>query len=174
MHEVRIDPSLSKAGRYEEMTRSLTSLLDGESDALANLSNAAALLAQALDRINWCGFYLLRGEELVLGPFQGKPACVRIRLGQGVCGTAVAENRTINVPDVSKVPNYLACSTATKSELVVLIRSGGRIIAQIDIDSHELDAFDAHTVASVERVADWLGRAHAERDPSGVARSTSD
>jgi len=139
------------------------------------LSSAVRLLHESNPRFHWTGIYELFPDNVLrLGPFIGAPTDhVFIAMGQGVCGTAVAENRTINVPDVSKVPNYLACSTATRSELVVLIRSGGRIIAQIDIDSHELDAFDSHAVASVERVADWLGRAHAMRDQTGAAKGAS-
>jgi L-methionine (R)-S-oxide reductase len=151
MHEVRIDPSLSKSGRYEEMTRSLVSLLDGESDALANLSNAASLLAQTLDRINWCGFYLLRAEELVLGPFQGKPACVRIPLGQGVCGTAAARRETLVVPDVSRFPGHIACDPASRSEIVVPILESGDLRGVLDVDAPEPGRFDEEDRAGLER-----------------------
>jgi L-methionine (R)-S-oxide reductase len=151
MHEVRIDPSLSKSGRYEEMTRSLVSLLDGECDALANLSNAASLLAQTLDRINWCGFYLLRAEELVLGPFQGKPACVRIPLGQGVCGTAAARRETLVVPDVSRFPGHIACDPASRSEIVVPILESGDLRGVLDVDAPEPGRFDEEDRAGLER-----------------------
>src|SRR5216684_3022135 len=100
MFAADIDRALPKKELYRELAAALESLLAGESDALANLANASALLAQALERINWCGFYLLRGEELVLGPFQGRPACVRIALGRGVCGTAAQRRQTLVVPDV--------------------------------------------------------------------------
>ena len=142
MHEVRIDPTLSTAGRYAEMARSLESLLEGERDPLANLSNAAALLAQSLDRVNWCGFYLLRGGELVLGPFQGKPACVRIPLGQGVCGTAAARRETLVVPDVNRFPGHIACDAASRSEIVVPILQDGRLRGVLDVDSPETGRFD--------------------------------
>lgn len=114
-------------------------------------------------RFHWTGIYELFPDNVLrLGPFVGAPTDhVFIAVGRGVCGTAVAEKRTINVPDVRKVANYLACSTSTRSELVVLIRRGDRIFSQIDIDSHELDAFDPTTVEAVERVADWLAEAYA-------------
>ncbi len=164
MQEVRIDPSLSKADRYEEMSRSLASLLEGELDALANLSNAAALLAQSLDRINWCGFYLLRGSELVLGPFQGKPACVRIPLGQGVCGTAAAGGMTLVVPDVSRFPGHIACDPASRSEIVVPIVEDGVLRGVLDVDAPEMARFDDEDRAGLERYVaalipriDWPG-----------------
>ena len=124
-----------------DLKRSLEALLEGESDALANLSNAAALLAQSLDRINWCGFYLLRGEELVLGPFQGKPACVRIRLGQGVCGTAARRRETVIVPDVEQFPGHITCDPASRSEIVVPILDGGVLRGVLDVDSPEPGRF---------------------------------
>ena len=131
------------------------------------------LLAKAVERLHdshpqfhWTGIYELFPDNVLrLGPFVGAPTDhVFIAVGRGVCGTAVAERRNINVPDVSKATNYLACSTATKSELVVLIRRGERIFAQIDIDSHEIDAFDGHAVTQVERLADWLADAYVHRE----------
>src|SRR5512132_3322109 len=104
MFSVEIDRTRGKADLYRDLAASLAALLAGETDALANLANASGLLAQALERINWCGFYLLRGQELVLGPFQGKPACVRIPLGKGVCGSAARERATLVVPDVTRFP----------------------------------------------------------------------
>jgi L-methionine (R)-S-oxide reductase len=156
MQEIRIDPSLSKVGRYAEMTRSLESLLEGESDALANLSNAAALLAQSLDRINWCGFYLLRGEELVLGPFQGKPACVRIPVGRGVCGTAAARRATLVVPDVSRFPGHIACDPASRSEIVVPILENGALRGVLDVDAPEPARFDDEDRIGLERYVEAL------------------
>ena len=156
MQEVRIDPSLSKAGRYAETARALESLLEGESDPLANLSNAAALLAQSLDRVNWCGFYLLRGEELVLGPFQGKPACVRIPLGQGVCGTAAARRETLVVPDVNRFPGHIACDAASRSEIVVPILENGVLRGVLDVDAPEPARFDGEDRAGLERYVEVL------------------
>jgi L-methionine (R)-S-oxide reductase len=156
VQEVRIDSSLSKAGRYEEMTRSLESLLDGESDALANLSNAAALLARSLDRINWCGFYLVRGSELVLGPFQGKPACVRIPVGKGVCGTAAARLETLVVPDVNRFPGHIACDPASRSEIVVPILESGALRGVLDVDAPEPARFDEEDRTGLERYVEAL------------------
>lgn len=156
MQEVRIDPSLSKAGRYAEMARSLESLLEGESDPLANLSNAAALLAQSLDRVNWCGFYLLRGGELVLGPFQGKPACVRIPLGQGVCGAAAARRETLVVPDVNRFPGHIACDAASRSEIVVPILEDGVLRGVLDVDGPEPARFDDEDRTGLERYVEVL------------------
>jgi L-methionine (R)-S-oxide reductase len=127
---------------YKDLAASLDALLDGETDALANLSNASGLLAEALPGINWCGFYLLRGGELVLGPFQGKPACVRIPLGKGVCGTAAARRETLVVPDVEKFPGHIACDAASRSEIVVPILEGRRLHGVLDVDAPEPDRFD--------------------------------
>jgi len=134
------------------------------------LASAVEYLHASHPRFHWTGIYELFPDNVLrLGPFIGAPTDhVFIAVGQGVCGTAVAERRTMNVPDVSKAPNYLACSTATRSELVVLIRGGSEIFAQIDIDSHELDAFDSEMVAGVEKVADWLATAYADRHGADV------
>ena len=134
----------------------------------ALLSSAVTLLHESHPKFHWTGIYELFPDDVLrLGPFVGAPTDhVFIAVGKGVCGTAVAERRNINVPDVSKVSNYLACSTSTKSELVVLIRRGDTIYAQIDIDSHEPGDFDADAVQRVERVADWLAQAYARHERS--------
>jgi GAF domain-containing protein len=130
------------------------------------LAAAVELLHNASPRFHWTGIYeLFPDQTLRLGPFIGAPTDhVFIGVGRGVCGTAVAEKRNLNIPDVAKLSNYLACSTSTRSELVVLIRKGEKIFAQIDIDSHELAAFDAGAVALVETVADWLADLYAQRE----------
>jgi L-methionine (R)-S-oxide reductase len=148
---VDLDPSASKSERYRATVASLESLLEGEGDSLANLANAAALLAQSVEAINWCGFYLLRGEELVLGPFQGKPACIRIPLGQGVCGTAAARRETLVVPDVSRFPGHIACDSASRSEIVVPIVESGHLRGVLDVDAPEPDRFDDEDRAGLER-----------------------
>ncbi len=150
MHEVSIDRGLAKPALYRELARSLEALLEGETDPLANLANASALLAQALDRINWCGFYLLRSGELVLGPFQGRTACVRIALGKGVCGTAASRRETLVVPDVHAFPGHIACDAASRSEMVVPILDGGVLRGVLDVDAPETARFDAEDRAGLE------------------------
>lgn len=113
----------------------------GEDDLIANLSNTSATLWQFLERISWCGFYLMRNGELVLGPFQGKPACRRIAVGKGVCGAAVQEDKTQIVANVLEFPGHIACDSASRSEIVVPIHHNGRVIAVLDIDSAEFDRF---------------------------------
>jgi L-methionine (R)-S-oxide reductase len=140
-----------KGELYRDLAVSLESLLQGETDPLANLANASALLAQTLTGINWCGFYLLRGEELVLGPFQGKPACVRIPLGKGVCGTAAQRRQTLLVPDVHAFPEHIACDSASRSEIVVPILQGATLRGVLDIDSPQLARFDAQDQEGLER-----------------------
>ncbi|HWO75465.1 MAG TPA: GAF domain-containing protein [Bacillus sp. (in: firmicutes)] len=133
----------SKEENYALVIKQLSSLLEGETNRVANLSNASALLNQFLDRINWVGFYLLEENgELVLGPFQGLPACVRIPLGKGVCGTAAKSKQTMRVPDVHQFPGHIACDAASRSEIVVPILKEGKVIGVLDIDSPELDRFD--------------------------------
>jgi GAF domain-containing protein len=148
--DAAIDRSRGKPALYRELAASLASLLEGEGDALANLANASALLAGALERINWSGFYLLRADELVLGPFQGKPACVRISLGKGVCGTAAARRETLVVPDVHAFPGHIACDEASRSEIVVPILAGGQLRGVLDVDSPETDRFDAEDREGLE------------------------
>jgi L-methionine (R)-S-oxide reductase len=126
---------------YRLLPSQLASLLEGETDALANLANATALLFASLERVNWVGFYLLRGDTLVLGPFQGKPACVRIPLGQGVCGTAAARRETLVVPDVHAFPGHIACDESSRSEIVVPILEGGTLRGVLDVDSPEKNRF---------------------------------
>jgi L-methionine (R)-S-oxide reductase len=149
----RIGP---KPETYRELSRSLSALLEGETDALANLSNASGLLAQALDRVNWSGFYLLRGEDLVLGPFQGKPACVRIPLGKGVCGTAAQARETLIVPDVHAFPGHIACDEDSPSEIVVPILQNGALRGVLDVDSPEKNRFDEEDRAGLEAFVEVL------------------
>ena len=131
-----------KAARYAELVPQLRALVDGEPDLVANLANAAAALKECIAAASWVGFYVMRGGELVLGPFQGKVACVRIALGKGVCGTAAAEQRTLVVPDVELFPGHIACDAGSKSEIVVPIVVGDRVVAVLDVDSYERAAFD--------------------------------
>lgn len=121
--------------QYETISKQLDALLDGETDQIANLSNASALLNQFLTDINWVGFYLMKDNELVLGPFQGLPACVRIPVGRGVCGSAVAQKETILVEDVHAFPGHIACDAASNSEIVIPLIKNDEVIGVLDIDS---------------------------------------
>ena len=137
---------------YPLLTSQLRAMLDGETDALANASNFVALLFNALDDINWLGVYVLRGEELVLGPFQGKPACVRIPIGSGVCGTAAATLESQRVPDVHAFPGHIVCDAASRSELVVPLVVDDKLIGVLDIDSPLVDRFSDSDQQGVESV----------------------
>ena len=139
---------------YADLVEQLTALLDGEHDAVANAANTAALLMQSLPELNWAGFYFLRArDELVLGPFQGKPACVRIPAGQGVCGAAVARRQSVLVADVHTFPGHIACDAASRSELVVPLVRDGVVEGVIDLDSPALGRFEADDQAGIEAVA---------------------
>jgi L-methionine (R)-S-oxide reductase len=133
----------SRQENYELVKKQLTALLDGEKNQIANLSNASALLNQFLNRINWVGFYLMdENNELVLGPFQGLPACVRIPLGKGVCGTSAKTRETIRVEDVHQFPGHIACDAASNSEIVIPLIKDGNLLGVLDIDSPEKNRFD--------------------------------
>lgn len=126
---------------YDDLLSDLRGLYEGERDPIANAANTAATIWQHLPDINWAGFYFLKGDELVLGPFHGKPACVRIALGKGVCGTAAKQRKTVVVPDVHKFPGHIACDTASNSEIVVPLIRKGRLIGVLDIDSPSRNRF---------------------------------
>ncbi len=148
---------MSKTAFYDSLLSQISSLIEGESDLVANLSNVSALLNLALDDLNWVGFYLLKSpEQLVLGPFQGKPACLRIPVGRGVCGVAVATGQTQRVADVHAFVGHIACDTASNSEIVLPIFANGRVVAVLDIDSPLLARFDAEDQIGLERVATAL------------------
>jgi GAF domain-containing protein len=131
-----------KTALYKLLRQRLVALTDGVKHPVANLANASALLWDALPQINWVGFYLLEGDTLVLGPFQGKPACVEIATGKGVCGTAVAQDAVQLVPDVHAFPGHIACDGASRSEIVVPLHKDGKVAAVLDIDSPEPGRFD--------------------------------
>lgn len=142
---------------YERLSRQLASLLEGETNWLANLANTSALLFQELEALNWAGFYLLEGSELVLGPFQGKPACVRIPLGKGVCGTAAQRREVIVVPDVHEFPGHIACDEASRSELVVpMITKDGKLLGVLDLDSPVLERFSAEDADGLPKLVEIL------------------
>ena len=132
----------SKADQYAELAEQARGLLAGERDRIANAANFAALVWHALPSVNWCGFYFFDGTELVVGPFQGKPACIRIALGKGVCGTAAATRETQVVRDVHAFPGHIACDAASRSEIVVPLFEGDRLLGVWDVDSPDLARFD--------------------------------
>ena len=145
---------VSKAARYAELVPQIAALVDGEPDLIANLANVAAAVRQCLPIASWVGWYVRRGEELVLGPFQGNVACVRIKLGRGVCGTAAAERRTLIVDDVAQFPGHIACDAGSRSEIVVPVMRDGEAIAVLDVDSYALAAFDGDDAAGLARVVE--------------------
>lgn len=145
-----------KGSLYREMHQALQAVLTGETDLIANLANSAALLFWSLPAINWAGFYLLKEEELVLGPFQGKIACIRIRLGKGVCGTAAEKRQTQMVPNVHEFPGHIACDSASNSEIVVPIIKDGLLVGVLDIDSPEFARFDDTDKAELEKFVQIL------------------
>jgi L-methionine (R)-S-oxide reductase len=141
------------AAAYAELARDLTALLAGERDRIANAANTAALLYDALPDLNWAGFYLYKSGELVLGPFQGKPACVRIALGKGVCGTAAERRATVVVEDVHAFPGHIACDSASNSEIVVPLLRGSELLGVLDLDSPRLRRFGGEDARGLEAVA---------------------
>ncbi len=143
----------SSAQDDDDLLSELRALLAGEPDPIANAANTAALVFARLPRLNWAGFYFLQGETLVLGPFQGQPACTRIPLGRGVCGTAAARQETILVPDVHAFPGHIVCDTASLSEIVVPFNVAGKLSGVLDIDSPEANRFGAAEQALLEAVA---------------------
>ena len=143
----------NKDADYASLAEELNGLLAGEQDFIANAANTAALLFDALPDINWAGFYFLRNGELVVGPFQGKPACVRIPLGTGVCGTAAAGRKTIVVRDVHEFPGHIACDAASQSEIVVPLLRGDELLGVLDIDSPSVGRFDDADRRGIERLA---------------------
>jgi L-methionine (R)-S-oxide reductase len=142
-----------KPADYAALADELRGLLTDEHDLIANAANATSLIYHALPDLNWCGVYLLKRGELVVGPFQGKPACVRIALGKGVCGTAAAERKTLVVPDVHEFPGHIACDAASRSEIVVPLISKGDLLGVLDLDSPKLARFDEADRRGLEQLA---------------------
>jgi L-methionine (R)-S-oxide reductase len=153
MFEARTLGDIGKPDFYRDLCGQVEALLAGERDPIANAANTSALLFQMMPDLNWAGFYFLRESELVLGPFQGKPACVRIAVGQGVCGAAVARRQSVLVEDVHAFPGHIACDSASRSELVVPLVRDGAILGVIDLDSPRPARFDADDRAGIESVA---------------------
>lgn len=144
----------SKTEFYRDLAAQLTALLGDERDRIANAANMSAFLSMCVPDLNWAGFYFMQEGGLVVGPFQGKPACVRIAVGDGVCGTAVKERRTILVENVHEFPGHIACDAGSESELVVPLFKNGEIIGVLDLDSPRLSRFDAEDRAGMEMLAE--------------------
>lgn len=158
----------SKNDRYIELRRYVLALTEGEPDWLANLANVAGAIYDHVPGLSWAGFYLMKGGELVLGPFQGRPACVRIAVGRGVCGAAVLERRTQVVPDVREFPGHIACDSRSLSEIVVPVLHGGEVVAVLDLDSARLASFDIEDRRALETIVkditpriDWAAATRA-------------
>ena len=144
---------MSKEDFYRSLTEQAQALVTDEPNLIANLANISALLYMSLDDINWAGFYLLESpQQLVLGPFQGKPACVRIEVGKGVCGTAVSQDKTQRISDVHEFPGHIACDAASNSEIVVVLKKNGEAIGVLDIDSPSLNRFDEQDQTGLEHL----------------------
>lgn len=158
MYRARKVDTDDKALFYKAINHLLETLVGHEPDWLANLANASALLGHQLDEINWVGFYLRRGDELVLGPFQGKPACTHIPIGNGVCGTSAAKRETLIIPDVHAFPGHIACDAASQSEIVVPIMRDGKLLGVLDIDSPIKQRFDSQDGTGLERLCARLAQ----------------
>lgn len=155
-HAVQTIATGDKAAFHAAFHRQLAAVLEGERDWICNLANTSALIMQLLPDLNWAGFYLRSGNDLVLGPFQGKVACVRIPVGKGVCGTAAATRRTQVVPNVHEFPGHIACDSASNSEIVVPLLAGDRLLGVLDLDSPTVARFDAEDARGLERSVEIL------------------
>ena len=156
MHVVKTNPGLSKIDAYREAHAQLAGLFSDERNGLANAANMTALLYQMMPDVNWVGFYFLQGGELVLGPFQGKVACVRIAMGRGVCGTAAERREVLIVPDVHEFPGHIACDAASRSEIVLPLVQHGRLLGVLDVDSPSPARFDREDRDGLQPCVDLL------------------
>ncbi|OHC91769.1 MAG: hypothetical protein A2095_16500 [Sphingomonadales bacterium GWF1_63_6] len=157
MYDFAPTDTADKATLYADLISAADALTGGEPDPVANMANVAALLWQFLPDLNWAGFYRLVGDELVLGPFQGKPACIRIPLGRGVCGTAAATRETQLVEDVHAFPGHIACDAASASEIVLPVVQDGHLIGVLDLDSPRVARFDSDDAAGLEALIAVIG-----------------
>ncbi len=172
MFALQPSSATDKPSLYGELAQQLAALIAGEADAIANAANMAALLYHGLPDVNWAGFYLAKAGELVLGPFQGKPACIRIALGKGVCGTAAARQQSLVVPDVAAFPGHIACDPDSRSELVVPLLAERRLLGVLDLDSPHRNRFDEADRAGCERLA-AIFLAELARHPGALAALSS-
>jgi len=154
--EIKISPNLTKAERYEQLLPQIKALIADETDTVANLANICAVLKYNIPGFFWVGFYTIKNGELVLGPYQGPVACTRIQLGKGVCGAAALRRETIIVPDVDKFPGHIACSSLSRSEIVIPLYNGDDVVGVLDVDSDELNMFDEIDKKYLEELCGWV------------------
>ena len=154
--EIKISDNLTKTERYEQLLPQIKALIADESDVVANLANVCAVLKYNMPGFFWVGFYIVKGGGLVLGPYQGPVACTRIQMGKGVCGAAAMRRETIIVPDVDKFPGHIACSSLSKSEIVVPLFNGNELTGVLDIDSDSLNMFDEVDKRYLEELCSWV------------------
>jgi GAF domain-containing protein len=175
MHTLeRVEQAKSKYALYQQIFEQLQELIGSESNFIANAANTSALLFQSLPDINWVGFYIAEGQELVLGPFQGKPACVRIPFGRGVCGKAAAQRSTVIVSDVNQFPGHIACDTASQSEIVVPLLNWGRMLGVLDIDSASLNRFDEEDEEGLESLVSVFLSSQTTNDLPDLSEGAAD
>ncbi len=167
MEQIRVLSVEDRAAVYKELLPQLESLMADEPDSIANAANLAAALKQTLHYASWVGFYFLKNGELVLGPFQGKVACTRIKMGKGVCGTAAAQKKTLIVPNVYEFPDHIFCDPDSKSEIVVPLIKNGELIGVLDLDSSEYGSFDHLDARNLELVAVMFSDVFSETCPIG-------
>ena len=165
--EITKEVNVAKQELYDRLASQLRGLLEGERDFIANAANFASLLFYSLPDLNWAGFYLYKGDELVLGPFQGKPACVRIAIGKGVCGTAAEQRQTVLVDNVDEFPGHIACDSASSSEIVVPIIKADRLIGVLDLDSPSFARFDEEDARGLNELVEILAESYTTKR-SGV------
>ncbi len=170
----RVESAPSKYALYQQVCEQLQELLGEEQDFIANAANTAALLFHLIPDISWVGFYTAEGKELVLGPFQGKPACARIPFGKGVCGTAAAQRKTVVVPDVNRFPGHIACDVNSQSEIVVPLLNWGKLLGVLDIDSASLNRFDDDDKDGVESVVAVFLASQATNEPPDFSEDGTD
>ncbi|HUI29918.1 MAG TPA: GAF domain-containing protein [Candidatus Acidoferrales bacterium] len=164
MEEIRVSSVDDRAAIYRELIPQLKSVIEGEADHVANLANISAALKQVLPGVSWVGFYLLKNSELVVGPFQGKVACTRIKIGRGVCGKAAEQRKSVIVPNVYEFPGHIFCDQESKSEIVVPILNGEKLFGVLDLDSSEYNSFDEADAEGLERVCEMVSEMFVKKN----------
>jgi L-methionine (R)-S-oxide reductase len=170
----RVEPPKSKYALYQQICEQLQELLGNETNFVANAANTSALLFHSLPDVNWVGFYIADGDELILGPFQGKPACMRIPFAKGVCGAAARKQKTVLVSDVRRFPGHIACDTASQSEIVVPLLNWGKVLGVLDIDSASLNRFDHEDEEGLESVVSVFLSSQMTNDLPDLSEAAAD